>query len=180
MNTPRPELAVVLASWSLNCGSTHVGPDTPSASNAGRSSEGHPVFSNCLPGNANIKTTRHWAASSEAAPSTVTEGGSCTIGASCIEQQGRDTPGDGQVSLTCSSGLANGNVRVGKRRESAKLRCYPAGDVSARRTSVADVVPLHRRNWTCCSRSRRCANMLGEALRDGEGSQGCASGAAVV
>lgn len=104
MKAPRRELAVVLASWSLNCGGTHAGPDTPNASDTSRSSGEHPVFSNCLLGNANIKATRHWETSSKAPPSAVTQGGSCTIGASCIERQGRDTPGDGQVSLTCSSG----------------------------------------------------------------------------
>lgn len=75
---------------------------TQSSNSAGQS--GSPVFLNCLLGNATIKGTRHRETEPGKPAGPVTEDGSCVIGASCIAQQGKDTPGDGSVGLRCANG----------------------------------------------------------------------------
>lgn len=107
MKSPRL-ITVALAGGSLlRCGSAQVSSSAPTAADAKRPDSIHgeapwAVFSNCLLGNANIKVARHWPSGAPA--SAASEDGSCTMGASCIERQGQDTPGDGRVSLTCASG----------------------------------------------------------------------------
>jgi hypothetical protein len=115
-------LAAISGGWGaiVSCGisrSTPNGPShdesdreqTPGAvaqSQSSRSSErsGSPVFFNCLLGNATIKGTRHRETEPGKPPGPVTEDGSCVIGASCIGQQGKNTPGDGSVGLRCANG----------------------------------------------------------------------------
>jgi hypothetical protein len=63
-----------------------------------------PVFLNCMLGNSNVEMTRHRHIPAGGPSDPVTQDGSCTMSVSCIERQGKDTPGDGRVALICAKG----------------------------------------------------------------------------
>jgi hypothetical protein len=103
----------------VSCGNARPAPNAPSPAESSReqtpgiadqtqsrssSNTGSPVFLNCLLGNATIEGTRHSETEPGKPPGPVTQDGSCVIGASCIAEQGKDTPGDGSVGLRCANG----------------------------------------------------------------------------